>query len=62
MSTNNEQEEAWITEAKQCAKEQADWFAEIIVEDVNDMTLDLEWYADEVIKQLKQNIKNKLKE
>lgn len=62
MNTDNEQEETWITEAKQCAREQADWFAEIIVEDVNDMTLDLEWYADEVIKQLKQIIKNKLKE
>lgn len=62
MNTDNEQEETWITEAKQSAREQADWFADIIVEDVNDMNLDLEWYANEVIKQLKQNIKNKLKE
>lgn len=62
MSADNEQEETWITEAKQCAKEQADWFAEIIVADVEDMTLDLEWYADEVIKELKKNIRNKLKE
>lgn len=62
MSKDNEQEETWLTEAKQYISEQADWFAEIIVKDANDMTLDLEWYADEVIKQIKKNIKKELGE
>ena len=60
--TDNEQEETWLTEVKQSVSEQADWFAEIIVKDASDLNLDLEWYANEVIKQLKQNIKNKLGE
>ena len=60
--TDNEQEETWLTEAKQSVSEQADWLAEIIVKDASDLNFDLEWYANEVIKQLKKNIKNKLGE
>lgn len=62
MSTDTEQEEKWLTEAKQNIREQADWFADIIVEDANDLNLDLEWYAEEIIKQIKKNINNKLRE
>ena len=57
MNTDNEQEEIWLTEAKQCASEQADWFAEMIVEKVIDLNVDLDWYAKEVIKQMKNNLK-----
>lgn len=62
MSTDNKQEETWLTEAKQCAEEQADWFAEMIVEKASDLNVDLEWYAKEVIKQLKKSIKNEIGE
>lgn len=62
MNTDNEQEETWLTEAKQCASEQADCFAEMIVEKASDLNMDLEWYAKEVIKQIKKNIKNELGE
>lgn len=61
MSTDNEQEETWLTEAKQCASEQADWFAEMIVEKASDLNLDLEWYVNEVIKQIKKNLENEFR-
>lgn len=60
MSTNTEQEEKWLTEAKQCASEQADWFAEMIVEKASDLNVDLKWYVTEVIKQIKKNMKNEI--
>ena len=58
MSADNEHEETWLTEAKQCANEQADWFAEMIVEKAIDLNVDVDWYAKEVITQLKKNLKN----
>lgn len=61
MNTNDEQEETWLTEAKQCASEQADWFAEMIVEKASDLNLDLKWYANEVIKQIKKNLENEFR-
>lgn len=58
MNTDNEQEETWLTEAKQRASEQADRFAEMIVEKAIDLEIDVDWYAKEVITQLKKNLKN----
>lgn len=58
MNTDNEQEETWLTEAKQRAGEQADRFAEMIVEEAIDLEIDVDWYAKEVITQLKKNLKN----
>lgn len=60
MNTDNEQEETWLVEAKQCASEQADWFAEMIVEKASDLNVDLKWYVTEVIKQIKKNMKNEI--
>lgn len=60
MSTDNEQEENWLVEAKQCASEQADWFAEMIVEKASDLNVDLNWYVKEVIKQIKKNMQNEI--
>lgn len=57
MNTDNEQEENWLTEAKQCADEQAYWFTEMIVEKASDLNIDLECYSKQVIKRIKKNIK-----
>lgn len=62
MSTDNEQEETWLTEAKQCVNEQADWFVEVIKEDARDLNVELDWYAEEVLKKMKNILKKELGE
>ena len=62
MSTDNEQEETWITEAKHEAEVQGGWLFEELKDRANEYSLDLEWYATEVIKQIKRYIKEELGE
>ena len=60
MIEENEHEEAYVTEAKEVAKEQAAWFFEMIEERASDLNMELDWYVKEVIKQIKLKAKEAL--
>ena len=54
MSTDNEHEEAYVTEAK----EQAEGLFEAIKERAYELCVDLDWYTDEVIKYIEKAWEN----
>lgn len=54
MSTDNKHEEAYVTEAKDEAKEQAECLFEAIKERAYELCVDLDWYTDEVIKYIEK--------
>lgn len=54
MIKENEHEEAYVTEAKEEAKSQAECLFEVIKEKAYELCVDLEWYTAEVIKHIKK--------